>query len=99
MANHSSSIKRIRQNKKKKLSNKYLFKSTKTAIKKFINKDINDKDINKKNYFNITSMIDKLSKKNIIHYNKANRIKRKLTKKNNIIINKDEREKKSDRNI
>ncbi|WP_185865276.1 30S ribosomal protein S20 [Blattabacterium cuenoti] len=75
MANHSSSIKRIKQNKIKYLRNRYLNKSTKTFIKKLLlNK-------NKKNHAIVISMIDKLSKKNIIHANKASRLKKKLCKK------------------
>ncbi|WP_185858158.1 30S ribosomal protein S20 [Blattabacterium cuenoti] len=79
MANHLSSLKRIRQNYVRRLRNKYLYKSTKTAIKKFF------LDQNKKQYSIVISMIDKLAKKNIIHANKAARLKKKLSKK--IIFN------------
>ncbi|WP_185871852.1 30S ribosomal protein S20 [Blattabacterium cuenoti] len=78
MANHLSSFKRIRQNRTRRLRNKYVYKSTKTAIKKFL---VDRK--NKKQYSIVVSMIDKLSKKNIIHMNKAARLKKKLTKKLN----------------
>ncbi|WP_185867347.1 30S ribosomal protein S20 [Blattabacterium cuenoti] len=74
MANHSSSLKRIRQNHTRRLRNKYMYKSTKTAIKKLLI------DKNKKQYSIVISMIDKLAKKNIIHVNKAARFKRKLSK-------------------
>ncbi|WP_185878072.1 30S ribosomal protein S20 [Blattabacterium cuenoti] len=80
MANHLSSIKRIRQNRIKRIRNRYIYKSTRTLIKKLlINKD-------KKSYPKVISMIDKLSKKNIIHLNKASRLKKYLHKK--IIIKK-----------
>ncbi|WP_185869814.1 30S ribosomal protein S20 [Blattabacterium cuenoti] len=75
MANNLSSIKRIRQNNTKRLRNKYVYKSARTAIKKLL------KDGNKEKYSKIISMIDKLSKRNIIHMNKAARFKRQLSKK------------------
>ncbi|WP_341652609.1 30S ribosomal protein S20 [Blattabacterium cuenoti] len=75
MANHLSSLKRIRQNHTRRLRNKYAYKSTKTAIKKLLI------DKNKKQYSIVISMIDKLAKKNIIHVNKAARLKKKLSKK------------------
>ncbi|WP_341665204.1 30S ribosomal protein S20 [Blattabacterium cuenoti] len=75
MANHLSSLKRIRQNHTRRLRNKYAYKSTKTAIKKLLI------DKNKKQYSIVISMIDKLAKKNIIHMNKAARLKKKLSKK------------------
>ncbi|WP_185877032.1 30S ribosomal protein S20 [Blattabacterium cuenoti] len=81
MANHLSSLKRIRQNYTRRLRNKYVYKSTKTAIKKWL------KERKKEKYPMIISMIDKLSKKNIIHVNKASRFKKKLSKKFNSIIN------------
>ncbi|WP_185862336.1 30S ribosomal protein S20 [Blattabacterium cuenoti] len=75
MANHLSSLKRIRQNYTRRVRNKYVCKSTKTAIKKLLNNK------NKEQYPIVISMIDKLAKKNIIHVNKAARFKKKLSKK------------------
>jgi Ribosomal protein S20 len=75
MANHLSSLKRIRQNHTRRLRNKYVYKSTKTAIKKLL------VDKNEKQYPIVISMIDKLAKKNIIHENKASRLKKKISKK------------------
>ncbi|WGH26924.1 MAG: 30S ribosomal protein S20 [Candidatus Bostrichicola ureolyticus] len=73
MANNKSSMKRIRQNKMIRLRKKYYHKSTRTAIKKFkVGKNVK--------YSTIVSMLDKLSKKNIIHKNKAARLKSKLAK-------------------
>ncbi|WP_185851178.1 30S ribosomal protein S20 [Blattabacterium cuenoti] len=74
MANHSSSLKRIRQNNARRLRNKYAYKSTRTAIKKLI------KEKKKETLPKVISMIDKLSKKNIIHMNKAARLKKRLLK-------------------
>ncbi|WP_185877551.1 30S ribosomal protein S20 [Blattabacterium cuenoti] len=75
MANHSSSIKRIRQNYSKRFRNRYTYKSTKTFIKKSLSENI------KKNFSKIISMIDKLSKRKIIHFNKASRLKKQIHKK------------------
>ncbi|WP_185855699.1 30S ribosomal protein S20 [Blattabacterium cuenoti] len=75
MANHLSSFKRIRQNYVRRLRNRYVHKSTKTAIKKLL------QNKNKKDLHLVISMIDKLSKKKIIHINKASRWKNKLLKK------------------
>ncbi|AWU45456.1 30S ribosomal protein S20 [Blattabacterium punctulatus] len=80
MANNSSALKRIRQNNTRRLRNKYVFKSTRTTIKKLIKGEKK-----KEEYSKVFSMIDKLSKKNIIHMNKAARLKNKLIKK--LLIN------------
>ena len=65
MANHKSSIKRIRSNEAKKLRNKYQHKSTRTLIKKF--QQETKKAAAKKLLPKTVSMIDKLVKNNIIH--------------------------------
>ena len=69
MANHKSSLKRVRSDETKRLRNRYQLKSTRTAIKKL-------KEMDKKKealvfFKKVSSMIDKLAKKNIIHDNKA----------------------------
>jgi len=76
MANNKSSLKRIRQNKVRRLFNKYIYKSTYTFIKKLI-KEKNKKYIYIK-YLKAISMLDKLSKKNIIHKKKSSKLKKKL---------------------
>ena len=78
MANHKSSIKRIRSNDAKKELNRYQAKSARTAIKAF--KTTTDKKEAAKKLPEVISMVDKLAKKNIIHKNKAGNIKSKLTK-------------------
>jgi small subunit ribosomal protein S20 len=78
MANHKSALKRIRRNEAARVRNKYQHKTTRNAIKKL--KDTEDKTAAEKLYVEITSMIDKLAKKNIIHNNKANNLKSKLSK-------------------
>ncbi len=78
MANHQSSIKRIKQSDKKRLRNKYYAKTTRNAIKKLRNME--DKKTAEDFLPKVTSLIDKLAKKNIIHENKASNLKSKLSK-------------------
>ncbi len=78
MANHQSSIKRIRQTEKKRVHNKYFAKTTRNAIKQL--RDTGDKKAAEKLLPEVSAMLDKLSKKNIIHSNKAGNLKSKLKK-------------------
>ena len=78
MANHKSALKRIRSNNKKRLLNRFQHKTTRNAIKKL--RDITDKKEAEKLFPSIVSLIDKLSKRNIIHTNKAAKLKSKLAK-------------------
>ena len=78
MANHKSSIKRIRANATKRLRNRYQAKTTRNAIKKLrgtITKVDATPLLSK-----VISMLDRLAKKNVIHKNKASNNKSKLTK-------------------
>ena len=78
MANHKSALKRIRSNDKKRLRNRFQHKTTRNAVKKL--KELTDR---KEAYVllkSVISMLDKLSKNNIIHANKAANLKSKLTK-------------------
>ena len=83
MANHKSSIKRIRSDEAKKLRNKYQHKSTKTLIKKF--QQETKKAAAKKLLLKTVSMIDKLVKNNIIHKNKASHLISQLVKQANTL--------------
>lgn len=78
MANHKSALKRIRANEAKRLRNRYQHKTTRTFIKKL--RATHDRaeafDLFKK----VSSMLDKLAKKNIIHKNKAANNKSKLAR-------------------
>ena len=76
MAHHKSALKRIRQNEKKRVHNKYYAKTTRNAIK--ILRETSDKEEAAKLYTGVVSMIDKLAKQNIIHKNKAANLKSKL---------------------
>ena len=78
MANHKSALKRIRSNEKKRVLNRYQHKTTRNAIKAL--RISTDKNEATAKLSSVISMIDKLAKKNIIHYNKASNLKSKLTK-------------------
>ncbi|KXB75006.1 30S ribosomal protein S20 [Prevotella amnii] len=78
MANHKSSLKRIRQDRVKALHNKYYAKTMRNAVRKFRN--LTDKEEATKLYPTIQKMLDKLAKVNIIHKNKAANLKSSLTK-------------------
>ncbi|RPA68747.1 30S ribosomal protein S20 [Cyclobacteriaceae bacterium YHN15] len=78
MANHKSALKRIRANEAKRLRNKYQHKTTRTFIKRL--KLTTDKTEAQELLKTVTSMIDKLAKKNIIHKNNAANKKSKLTR-------------------
>ena len=76
MAHHKSALKRIRQDEKKRVHNKYYAKTTRNAIKALRN--ASDKEEAEKLYPEVVAMIDKLAKRNIIHKNKASNLKSKL---------------------
>ncbi|HRN40786.1 MAG: 30S ribosomal protein S20 [Flavobacteriales bacterium] len=78
MANHKSSIKRIRQTVAKTLRNKYQHKTTRNAVRDLRNST--DKKAAAALLPKVSSMLDKLAKKNIIHKNKAANLKSSLTK-------------------
>ncbi len=81
MANHKSSVKRIRSDKKKKTHNKYYAKTMRNAVKDIRNST--DKTKAEKELPQVISKIDKLAKNSVIHKNKAANLKSKLTKKVN----------------
>jgi hypothetical protein len=78
MANHKSSLKRIRQDKVKTLHNKYYAKTMRNAVRKL--RAMTDKDEAVKLYPEVQKMVDKLAKTNIIHKNKAANLKSSLSK-------------------
>ena len=78
MANHKSALKRIRQSEKRRLQNRYQAKSTRTFVKKL--RSTQDKAEAQELLKQVSSMLDKLAKKNIIHRNKAANNKSKLTR-------------------
>ena len=79
MANHKSSIKRIRSNDAKRTENRYYAKTSRTAVKKL--RETTTKKEAQELLPKVSSMLDKLAKKNVIHKNKAGNMKSKLAKK------------------
>jgi len=78
MAHHLSALKRIRQNEKRRLQNRYYARTTRNAVKKLRN-TTNKKEAEEM-LPKVVAMLDKLAKKNIIHDNKAANLKAKLTR-------------------
>ncbi len=78
MAHHASAKKRIRQDAKKRLQNRYYKKSARTAINKL--REMETAKEAQEFFPKVVSMIDKLAKKNVWHKNKANNLKSKLAK-------------------
>jgi small subunit ribosomal protein S20 len=78
MAHHQSAKKRIRQSESRKLGNKYYAKTTRNAVKNL--RDTSDKAEAEKLLPKVSSMLDKLAKKSVIHKNKASNLKSGLTK-------------------
>lgn len=78
MANHKSAKKRIRQTEAKRVENKYFSRTTRNAISEL--RDSSDKTEATTLLPKVSSMIDKLAKRNTIHKNKAANIKSSLTK-------------------
>ena len=65
MANHKSSIKRIRQEESRRLRNRYYGKTMRNAVRKL--RSTTDKAEATAMYPSITKMVDKLAKTNVIH--------------------------------
>jgi small subunit ribosomal protein S20 len=81
MANHKSSEKRIRQIEVKKENNKYYAKTMRNALKELRN--TTNKEEAGTLLPKVTSMLDRLAKKNIIHKKKAANLKSSLVKQVN----------------
>ena len=76
MANHKSSEKRIRQEEKRRLHNRYYAKTMRNAVRKL--RAPTDKNEALALYPSVQKALDKLAKTNIIHKNKASNLKSKL---------------------
>jgi small subunit ribosomal protein S20 len=77
MANHKSAIKRIRQSETKRVHNKYFARTTRNAIK--LLRGTSDKAEAQELLPKVSSMLDKLAKRSIIHKNKASNLKSSLS--------------------
>ncbi|MBZ0205201.1 MAG: 30S ribosomal protein S20 [Flavobacteriales bacterium] len=78
MANHKSSIKRIRQSKSRNERNSYQHKTTRNAVRTI--RATTEKKEAEALLPKVNSMLDKLAKRNIIHKNKAGNLKSSLQK-------------------
>jgi small subunit ribosomal protein S20 len=78
MANHKSALKRIRSNETKRARNRYQHKTTRTLIKKL--RAMDNKTEAQELLKVVYSKLDRLARKNIIHWKKAANNKSKLTK-------------------
>ncbi|MBE6292420.1 MAG: 30S ribosomal protein S20 [Bacteroidales bacterium] len=76
MANHKSSLKRIRQTETRRLRNRYYAKTMRNAVRKL--RATTDKAEAQAMYPTVQKMLDKLAKTNNIHKNKAANLKSKL---------------------
>jgi len=76
MANHKSTLKRIRQTLTRRLRNRYYAKTTRNAVRKL--RKTTDKAAASELYKRVSSMLDRLAKNNVIHKNKAGNLKSKL---------------------
>ena len=78
MANHKSSEKRIRQTEAKRLHNRYFARTTRNAIKDL--RTTTDKAVAAELLPKVSSLLDKLAKRSVIHKNKAANLKSSLAK-------------------
>lgn len=73
MANHKSSVKRIRQTAKRRLHNRYYAKTMRNAVRKL--RATTELAAAAELLPKVQKMLDKLAKKNVIHKNKAANLK------------------------
>ena len=78
MAHHQSAKKRIRQTAKRRLENRYYGKTTRNALRKFL--DLSDQAEAQKTFADVVAMVDKLAIRNQIHKNKAGHLKSEVMK-------------------
>ena len=78
MANHKSAKKRIRETQVRNLHNRYYAKTARNAVRKL--RATTAKEEALELYKKVSSMLDKLAKRNIIHANKAANLKSKLAR-------------------
>ncbi len=78
MAHHKSAKKRIRQDEKRRVHNRYYKKSTRTAIRKL--REMSDPDEAMAFLPKVVSMMDRLVRQGNWHKNKASNLKSKLSK-------------------
>ena len=78
MANHKATKKDIRQSAKRRERNRYYGKTTRNAIRKLLAMPRAEAEAG---LSEVSSMIDKLAKRNVIHKNKAGNLKSGIAKR------------------
>ena len=76
MANHKSSLKRIRQTESRRLRNRYYAKTARNAVRNL--RKLTDKAEAEVAYRKVSAMLDRLASKKSISKNKAANLKSKL---------------------
>ena len=72
MANHKSSLKRIRQTEKRKIENRYWAKTARTAVRNI--RKMTDKAEAIAAYNKVSALLQRLGRKNVISANKASNL-------------------------
>lgn len=78
MANHKSALKRVRQTETRNERNRYQHKTTRNAVRDI--RATTEKKVAEKLLPEVTAMLDKLAKRNVIHKNKASNLKSSVKK-------------------
>ncbi len=78
MANHKSSLKRIRQTESRRLRNRYYAKTARNAVRRL--RAMTDKVEAEASYKKVSGMLDRLAVKGTISKNKASNLKSKLAR-------------------
>ncbi|MBD5210275.1 MAG: 30S ribosomal protein S20 [Bacteroidales bacterium] len=78
MANHKSSIKRIRQTASRRLHNRYYAKTARNAVRRV--RKMTNKAEAEAAFVKLTAMLDKLAAKKAISKNKASNLKSKIAR-------------------
>ena len=73
MANHKSSLKRIRQTEKRNLLNRYYGKNMRSAVRNLRN--MTDKNEALARFPEVQKLLDKMASRGLIHKNKAANLK------------------------
>lgn len=73
MANHKSSLKRIRQTEKRNLLNRYYGKNMRSAVRGL--RAIKNKEEALAKYPEVQKLLDRMAKRGLIHRNKAANLK------------------------
>ena len=72
MANHKSSLKRIRQAEKRRLHNRYWAKTARNAVRRV--RKMTDKEEAQAAYNKVSQLLQRLGRKNVISKNKASNL-------------------------